>query len=197
MKGYVLLALFIIFVAFGFDSYYLGQNGESKYWEVYIVFGNSATFALSIFAFLGYIEYIRNEDKIDVKFNLTFVDDNKDNKIDTGVSVLRKNCTRAEIQGLLRILAAGKMFNMKSVLKEKKILELVDKIQTGKDKEIVLDIEEDEIVQFVNLPEYDEILKKYDIVPQKKEHVAFNKKTQQQIDNIEKLLEELKSSQSI
>lgn len=154
MKGYIFIIIFVLITALGFDAYYLNENGKSFIWEIYIVFGNAATFALSIFAFWGYIEYVRNEDVIEIVFSLN------DKEIATGLKVLRKNCTRGEVQGLLRILSGGKTFDMQSVLRKKEILDLVDKIQTGKEKKLLITIESNEVKQFINLPDYSAVLKK-------------------------------------
>ena len=179
MKGYVFIIIFILVTAFGFDAYYLNEDGKSNMWEIYLVFGASSTFALSIFALWGYYEYIREEDEIEILFSL----ENKE--IETGLKVLRKNCTRAELQGLLRILSNGKTFDMASVLRDKKILHLVNDIQTGKGKKIIIEIQLNELEQFKNLPDYINLMQMYEVVkPPMNTFVSFTRQTQSQIDTI-------------
>ena len=125
-------------------------------WDIFVSFGGGATLALSFLALLGYLDYIRQNEQIEIFFKL----EGEKNILSTGLKVLRKNATRAEMQGLLRILANGNGYRLSSLFESDDVLKEVDKIQTGKNKQIIIDIKEEEIDKFPNIPDYQNIIKK-------------------------------------
>lgn len=156
-RGTKFSLLFILITGLGFFLYYWEKNGTSFGWQIYNVFGVASAFALAIIAFLGYLKYIKEEDVILIKFSYKEEHEKKDQEgnIPTGLTTLRKNCNRAEIQGLL-----GMIFNnyhnknrydlnhFQHFKEDNNVLQIIDDAQTGKRDDVVIDITEEELKQF-------------------------------------------------
>jgi len=112
-------------------------------WDWFGVADTSSAIALAILAGWGYYEYVKSEDEIKIIFDVA------GKKIDTGLSILRKECTRSELMGVLGMIQKNQKEKYKlAYMKDKNILKQLHKIQKGKDKEFILKISEDELKQF-------------------------------------------------
>jgi len=155
-EGVKFILIFIVLTFLGVIFFYWGDNGKSLGWEVYNVWGIASTIALSVLAFFGYIKYIKEEDIIKIKFHpKDFTYDNADNdgNIDTGLFLLRKHCTRSEIQGLLGMIFnnyhGNNRYDLQDFLTNKgDILERILNVQNGKADCIVINISKEELKQF-------------------------------------------------
>jgi hypothetical protein len=138
-----IILLFVIISGIGLvDKYF--NNGQLL-WEYYVDFSVVATVALAILALLGYVKYIRSEDTI----KIYFYEKNAKKKIDTGLVLLRRNCVRNEIQGLLGMIhSTGGRYNLKSFQKDREFLNLLNDVQTNKLDEVIIEITEEELKQF-------------------------------------------------
>jgi len=142
-KKYWLLCLFIAITVLGVLIYgFLGEDSLSwKYWGA---LDSSSAVALGILAFFAYKDLAKEQDIIRLYFN---VKDKK--KVDTGLSVLRKDCTRSEIIGILGMMQTitEKRFNYNTIhLKE--LLQEVNRVQRGKQKEFYIPVTKEEFEQF-------------------------------------------------
>jgi len=96
-QRYIILVIFVSITLFGIVVRYMG-DAKSALWQFWGVVDTASAVALSILAFMGYREYIKSEDEIKIYFNV-------EGKVeDTGLSLLRKDCTRGEIVGLLEMM---------------------------------------------------------------------------------------------
>jgi len=139
---YKLLIVFIAVTVTGLAFYFLGAK---KAWDIFGAVDTASAVALAILAFWGYLEYIKLEDEIKIYF-LT----QKDKKrIDTGISILRKYCTRSEVLGLLGMLQKDTKgrFNIRAI-KDTSLLELFQKIQKGDLDYLEIPLSAEELEQF-------------------------------------------------
>jgi hypothetical protein len=141
MKFNTLLLVFIAITIIGVIARLLGEG--SLLWEIYGTLDTASAVALSVLAFLGYMEYTRLEDKIKVFFDVD------GEKIDTGLSLLRKDCTRSEIFGLLGMIQkdAKKRFEV-AFMKDLSLLDSLQKIQKGKKNSFIIPLSKEELSQF-------------------------------------------------
>jgi hypothetical protein len=141
MKFNALLWVFMAITITGIVARLLGES--SLLWEVYGTLDTASAVALATLAFLGYMEYTRLEDKIKVCFDVD------GEKIDTGLSLLRKNCTRSEIFGLLGMIQKDtkKRFEV-AFMKDLSLLDSLQKIQKGKDNSFIIPLSKKELAQF-------------------------------------------------
>jgi len=86
MKINALLWLFIGITVTGIIARILGEG--SFLWKIYGTLDTASAVALAALAFLGYMEYTRLEDKIEILFDI------EGRHIPTGLSLLRKDCTK-------------------------------------------------------------------------------------------------------
>jgi len=138
-----IIVLFVLISSIGLVDKYL-NNGELL-WEYYVDFSVVATVALAILALIGYVKYIRSEDTIKIYFK----EQDKEEKIDTGLIVLRKNCVRSEIQGLLGMIhTTGGRYDLKSFQKDRAFLDVINRVQTNELNEVLIEITSEELKQF-------------------------------------------------
>ena len=124
------IALYVTITVIGIIIRFYTPKG---YWNFLEAVDTATAVALALFAFFGYIEYFRSENKIKIFFDI----DGK--KIDTGLSLLRRNFTRNEVLGVLGMIQKDQEKRFKlSFFQDKNVLEKLQKIQTGKDKEFVI-----------------------------------------------------------
>jgi len=142
-SGVWILAIFFIVIGLGIGAKLYWPTA----WEWFGVIDTASAVALAFLALFGYVEYIRMEDKIEILFDLD------GQKIDTGLSLLRKNFMRSELLGVLGMIQKEQKgrFNL-SFFQEPASLDRIQKIQKGKAKEFHIPITSEEIDQFkVNL----------------------------------------------
>ena len=141
MKFNPLLWIFIAITITGIVARLLGEG--TFLWELYGTFDTASAVALATLAFLGYMDYIRMEDKVKIYFDVN------GERIDTGLSLLRKDCTRSEIFGLLGMIQKDtqKRFEV-AFMKDLTLLDLLQKIQKGKEENFVIPLSKEELTQF-------------------------------------------------
>ena len=136
-----MIIVFLIIVVIGLADKYCNHGG--LVWDFYVDFSVVATVALAILALMGYFKYISGEDTIKIYFK------KEDEKIDTGLVVLRKNCVRSEIQGLLGMIhSTGGRYDLKSFQKDRSFLKVLNDVQINKLNEIVIVVTKEELEQF-------------------------------------------------
>jgi hypothetical protein len=101
--------------------------------------------ALAFMAFMGYKEFIISENKIPIVFQ----DEASGEKLTTDINLLRKNCTRSEVLGVLGMLQVDSKnkFNLTND-KMKRLLMDSQAIQLGEQNELVIKLSADELQQF-------------------------------------------------
>ncbi len=141
MQRYAPLIIFIAIGGVGIGAYVLFP----KLWDIYGVLDVASAVALSVLAFLGYMEFIRSEDEIEIVFNI------EGEHKSTGLSVLRKDCTRSEIMGILGMIQKNpkEKFSI-SYMKEPKMLKDLYAIQKGSAKRLVIPLTKEEAKQFIS-----------------------------------------------
>jgi len=156
-EGTKLLYIYVFITIIGIIGYLYGEDGTSTAWRMYVVLGSASTLGLAIIAGLGYMKYIKEEDIVIIKFKPTFKIDKIDDEgnITTGLTVMRKNCTRSEIQGLLGMIFNNyhkrNRYDLEDFLTlkgKKNILTRIDDAQKGKSNEVVISITKEELKQF-------------------------------------------------
>ncbi len=138
-KRYLPLIIFVGITLIGLlISYYF-----ESVWEFWANLDSAFAVALGVLAFMGYLEYIKSEDEIKIYF------ETNGRKIDTGLSILRKDCTRREVLGILGMIQKDpkERFNIK-YMKNKELLKRLHAIQKGNGLELIIPLSEDELGQF-------------------------------------------------
>jgi hypothetical protein len=133
---------FSIFVLIGLIArWYSGEKGEL--WIVWSVIDVSFAVALGILAFMAYLEMSRDEDEVELRFDV-------EGEIkSTGLKLLRKDCTRGEIVGVLGMMQTktDRRFNYgKKHLRD--LLEEVNRVQRGNKKTFDIPLSKKEYEQF-------------------------------------------------
>jgi energy-coupling factor transporter transmembrane protein EcfT len=138
-KGYIFIAIFVIIALLGIFA----KIFFPSIWHWFSVIDTASAVALAILAFWGYIEYARSEEPVKIIFDI------EGQKYDTGLSLLRKDFKRSEVMGILGMIQKDqkKKFNL-SFFQDKSILKKLQDIQTGKNKEFVIKMCQEEAKQF-------------------------------------------------
>ena len=135
----------IIFVSITFIGWLLhafsSENGLGlKVWGALDV---SFAVAMGMIAFMAYWEFIRAEDEIPIYFDV------EGDLKDTRLSLLRKDCTRSEINGILTMpLKEGIRFHDLQYMKNRALLQELHAIQKGKKDRLVMPMSAVEFQQF-------------------------------------------------
>lgn len=111
--------------------------------ELYGALDVAAAVALAMFALWGYVEYGRQEESIKIVFEAG------DKSIDTRLSLLRKNCTRSEILGILGMIQKDPKIRFEiGSMKKAAFLDTLANVQKDDAKELVIFLTQDELKQF-------------------------------------------------
>lgn len=139
-----ILTIYLIVFAFGIAAYYLQEAKIVEHiWDYWGVVDTSSAVALALLAVAAYWEYIKGEDKIKIYFLV----DNK--KIDTKLSLLRKDFSRSELMGVLGMIQKDQDKRFKiSYFQNPAILEEIQKIQKGNGEEFSIKLSKDEFDKF-------------------------------------------------
>jgi hypothetical protein len=97
LKRYNILIIFIIVTLLGLLIRYI-THANSWLWELWSVLDVSFAVALGVLAFEGYREFIKSEDEVPIYFRV------HGKLTATGLSLLRRDCTRGEILGVLGMM---------------------------------------------------------------------------------------------
>lgn len=111
--------------------------------EFYGALDVAAAVALAFFALWGYMEYSRQEESVAIVFLVA------NEKKKTGLSLLRKNCTRSELLGVLGMIQKDPKARFEIVsMKRKAFLDTLARIQKESDTELCIAITQSELEQF-------------------------------------------------
>lgn len=134
------LVAYLLVVIVGLVAHYGGIQWLEDFYGALDV---AAAVALAMFALWGYQEYGRQEESVKIMFEV-----NGELK-ETNLSLLRKNCTRSEVLGVLGMIQKDSKtrFEIGSMKKVAFIKTLAD-IQKGKVKELVICLTQIELDQF-------------------------------------------------
>lgn len=134
------LLVYVIIVLLGILAHYVKIDWLE---ELYGALDVGAAVALAVFALWGYMEYSRQEDSLPIIFDV------EGEHCDTHLSLLRKNCTRSELLGILGMIQKDNTsrFNIQYT-KEPVFLEKLEAIQKGADAEICIVLTKKESAQF-------------------------------------------------
>jgi len=139
-SGYKFIAVFVVVAVIGIVSKIFFPN----IWKWFSIIDTATAVALAFLAGWGYFEYAKSEEPVKIFFDI----DGK--KVDTGLSLLRRNFTRSEVMGVLGMIQKKQKEKFElQFMKQKAILEKLQKIQTGKDKEFVIKMSQKESEQFI------------------------------------------------
>jgi len=141
-ERYKVLIVFVsLTVVGGLIHAFSSANGAwLKLWGALDV---SFAVSMGIIAFMAYLEFIKAEDEIEIYFEVEDVLHN------TGLSLLRKDCTRSEINGILTMpLKEGVRFHELKYMKNRELLQELQAIQKGKKDRLVMPMSSVEFEQF-------------------------------------------------
>ncbi len=138
-----LLSLFLGITIVGIViRYWLGSG--SFWWDMWSSIDVSFAVSLGVLAFFAYQNMIKDEDEIALYFQLA--DEPTKTPIAIGINLLRKNCTRQELFGILGMITKNnrERFNYNTKLL-KPLLDEIAKVQTQKSKrEFIIPISSDD-----------------------------------------------------
>ena len=141
-ERYLVLIVFIGVWVLGLIIRYVA--GKSSWlWDFWSTVDVAFAVALGLMAFLAYREFIKAEDEIKIYFEV-----DGDLK-ETGLSLLRRDCTRSEINGILTMpLKNGVRFHNLKYMKNRELLQDLHAIQKGKKDRVVMPMSAVEFEQF-------------------------------------------------
>lgn len=111
--------------------------------EFYGALDVAAAVALAFFALWGYMEYSRQEESVAISFLVA------NEKKKTGLSLLRKNCTRSELLGVLGMIQKDPKTRFEiASMKKAAFLDTLARIQKESDTNLYITLTESELKQF-------------------------------------------------
>lgn len=138
MFKYSVIILPTIAIIIGGIYYYSTYDGNL--WHIMSGVDTATSIPLAILAFFGTMEYFRHDDEIKILFQT----EKGNYRIDG--HVLRKNCTRSEVLGILGMYRTNVKKQIYFTIEQnKKNLKAIQEIQNGKDKELMLEINFEEL----------------------------------------------------
>ena len=142
LKRYNILIIFIIVTLLGLLIRYI-TNANSWLWELWSVLDVSFAVALGVLAFEGYREFIKSEDEVLIYFRVN------GELTPTGLSLLRKDCTRGEILGVLGMMQRTTTSRFSFDTRELPLLlQEVQAVQKGDKDMFVVEMTPEEFEQF-------------------------------------------------
>jgi hypothetical protein len=139
---YGILILFVILTFIGLGIYFF-LGSQSPLWQLWQVIDVSFAVSLGVLAFLGYREYMKSKDEIEIIFRV------EGKEINTGLSLLRGDFSRSEVLGILGMLQKHprQRFDLHAS-RERHFLESIQEIQRGKMNRFVIPMSVAEFAQF-------------------------------------------------
>jgi hypothetical protein len=142
-ERYKVLILFLGITVFGLLIHTVTRS-DGTWLKVWGALDVSFAVAMGVIAFLAYLEFIQAEDEIKIYFEV------KGTLHDTHLSLLRKDCTRSEINGILTMpLKEGVRFHELKYMKNRELLQDLHAIQKGKKSKFVMPMSAVEFEQFL------------------------------------------------
>jgi len=148
IRRYKPLIIYIGFIIGGLVIWYFFEKEkvfppEKELWDFWSAIDTSSAVALAVLAFLAYKDMIKQEDIIPLYFNVN------GKEIDTKLSLLRKNCTRGEVVGVLGMMQKNTKNRFSFSTKALPLfLEQLQEVQKGKRNKIVISMTQEEFEQF-------------------------------------------------
>jgi len=141
-KRYGVLIVFMAMTLLGLIVAY-GVGEKSSLWKLWSIVDVAFSVALGVMAFLAYREFIKSEDEIKIYFKVD------GNEIETGLSLLRKDCSRGEILGILGMMQkeSAKRFSIETS-RVPVLLKEIQEIQKGNEEKIVVDMTQETQEEF-------------------------------------------------
>jgi len=137
----VLIVFAVLFVVGLFIRYGMGE--ESALWGIWSAIDVSFAVVLGILAYIAYSNIVRAEDQVRLVFN---VDNQKE--VDTGLCLLRKNCTRSEVIGVLSMMQRNTKELQYNATHLHDLLQEINNVQVGSSRKLRIIINQDEFNQF-------------------------------------------------
>jgi len=135
-------AVFLALSAAGV-ALFLAQPFGGKGWEVWSALDSASAVAIAVLVFMGYLAYIRAEEYVGIYLK------NGDTLYDTGLGVLRKDCTRSEVLGILGMIQKDGVsrYNI-AYLKKPEFLRMLYDVQRARRDKVVIELKDEEMKQF-------------------------------------------------
>ena len=141
-ERYLVLIVFVSVWIVGLIIRY-GFGEDSWLWDFWGTIDVAFAVALGVMAFFAYQEFIKSEDEIQIYFDV------EGELKDTGLSLLRKDCTRGEILGVLGMMQRTTKERFSFDTKELPLLlKEVQEVQKGNKNRFVIGITVSEFEQF-------------------------------------------------
>jgi hypothetical protein len=137
----ILIVFSVLFIVGLFIRYFLGD--QSKLWDIWNTIDVSFAVVLGILAFFAYRDIVRAEDQVRLIFNIE-----KAKQIDTGLCLLRKNCTRSEVIGLITMMKNTNKPLKYDIHHLHALLEEINSVQTSRAGKLFIPLYHDEFHQF-------------------------------------------------
>ena len=142
-KKYLVLIIFGSVWIIGLLIHYV-VGEKSLLWDIWSTIDVAFAVSLGIMAFLAYLEFIKSEDRIEIYFSVDGILKN------TTLSLLRKDCTRGEIMGLLGMIQRTTKERFSFDNKELPLfLKEVQDVQKGNKNSFVIEMTHSEFEQFI------------------------------------------------
>jgi len=137
------LYIFLVLVCLGLAIRYIAGT-NSALWQIWSSIDVASAVALAALAFFAYRQMLRDDDEVRIMFEVN------GKRHDTGLCLLRKDCTRSEIIGVLGMMQrrtkerfAYDPAHLHDLLNE------LNRVQKGKAKELAVPLSQEEFEQFV------------------------------------------------
>jgi len=142
-QQYKVLVIFsVLFVVGLLVRYIYGEN--SLLWKMWSSVDISFAVVLGILAFIAYRDLVRDQEQVRLVFNV----ENK-REVDTGLCLLRKNCTRGEVIGILGMMKRQNKTSFKYDSSHlHNLLDEINRVQIGRNTKLFIIINEDEFNEF-------------------------------------------------
>ena len=145
IKKYGELIAFIVLTLIAFAIYWMyGYNKNDNLWSFLSALDTAFAISMGVLAFIAYKKLISAEDEIKIYFKLP------DGKlIDTRLTLLRGDCKRSEIMGLLAMIQKNQKDKYKIEHSEAiRLLKHIQEVQKGNGKSIVINIDKEGLEHF-------------------------------------------------
>lgn len=119
-------------------------SSTQKIWDFFDALSSATAVALAVLAVMGYMMYKHSDDEIKIYFK----EEEEEKEIDTGISLLRKHCTRSEVMGLLGMVSSVDRYNIKDLKDDLDILQQFNSIQSAQKNELTIKVTKEELKQF-------------------------------------------------
>jgi hypothetical protein len=143
VRKWSVLILFVLLTLLGLAIRYIFPGTEGL-WDFWSNLDISFAVALGVLAFIAYRDMVRDEDEVRLYFKLP-----DGSTYDTGLCLLRKDCTRSEVIGVLGMMqrrTSDRFHYASEHLHD--LLEELNEVQKGDRTGLYIPIAEEEFEQF-------------------------------------------------